>query len=84
MNHLEDIPACAREIALHRVCHGAVVALAAAQVQSGHELRTVELGFPMADDLDDHDALIEDFADAAAAVVDITSADSIVNVFLGP
>ena len=47
------------------------MASTAAQVQTRHELRTMELGFPMADDPDLHEDLIEDFDDAAAAIVDI-------------
>ena len=35
---LHDIPNHAREIALHSIRHGAAVALAMAQVQSGFEL----------------------------------------------
>ena len=34
----------------------------------------MELGFPMADDPDMHEDLIEDFDDAVVAIVDITSA----------
>ena len=56
-----------------------MVALATTQFQTGHDLRTMDLGFPMADDPDMHKELIEDFNDAAAAVVDITLAQDVVN-----
>ena len=74
INRLHDILMCTQEITLHGVRHGVVVALAAAQVQKGHDLRTKELGFPMADDPNMHKELIEDFDDATAATVDITLA----------
>ena len=50
-----------------------------AQVQTRHDLRPVEPGFPMADDLDMHKELIEDFNDATAAIVDITPVQDVVN-----
>ena len=56
-----------------------MVALATVQVQTGHELRTMELGFLMADDPNMHKELIEDFDDATVAIVDITSAQDVVN-----
>ena len=56
-----------------------MVALAVAQVQTGPELCTMEPGFPMADDPDMHEGLIEDFNDAAAAIVDIKSAQDVIN-----
>jgi len=74
INRLHDIPARAQEIALHGVRHGAVVALATVQVQIGHDLHTMEPGFPMADDPDMHEKLIEDFDDTAAAIMDIMPA----------
>jgi len=79
INRLHDIPVHAQEIALHGIHHGAVVALVAAQIQTGHDLHTMEPGFPMADDPDMHKELIEDFDDAAAAIVDITPAQDVVN-----
>ena len=56
-----------------------MVALVAAQIQTGHDLHTMEPGFPMADDPDMHKELIEDFDDAAAAIVDIIPAQDVVN-----
>ena len=70
---LDDVPVRVQEIALHGIHRGAVVALAAAQVQTGHDLRTMELGFLMADDPDMHEDLIEDFDDVMEAIVDIIS-----------
>jgi dienelactone hydrolase len=34
-DHLQDIPVCAREVAIHGICSGASAALAAAQLCSG-------------------------------------------------
>ena len=79
INRLHDIPVRTQEIALHGIRRGAVVALATAQVQTGHDLRTMEPGFPMADDLDMYKELIQDFNDAMAAIVDITPAQDVVN-----
>ena len=39
----------------------------------------MELGFPMADDPNMHEELIEDFDDATAAIVDIMPAKDVVN-----
>ena len=39
----------------------------------------MELGFPMADDLDMHEDLIEDFEDTAVAIMDINLAQDIIN-----
>ena len=50
-----------------------------AQVQTGYELHTIETGFPMDDVPEEHEELIEDFVDAAEAIVDITSAQDIIN-----
>ena len=77
--HLQDVPVRVREIALHGVRHGAAVALTAAQVQTGYELHAMEIGFPMGDDPEEHENLLEEFTIAAEAVVDITSAQDVVN-----
>ena len=55
------------------------MALAAAQVQTEHDLHAMEPGFPMANDPDMHKELIEDFDDATADIVDITPAQDVVN-----
>ena len=39
----------------------------------------MESGFLMADDLNMHEELIEDFDDAAVAIVDITSTQDVIN-----
>ena len=44
-----------------------------------HDLRTMEPGFSMADDPGMHDDLIEDFDKAIVAIVDIASAQDVVN-----
>ena len=76
---LPDVPAHVREIALHGVRHGAAVALTAAQVQTGHELHAMETGFPMGDGPEEHEDLLKEFTMAAEAIVDITSAQDVVN-----
>ena len=76
---LHDISACVQEIALHGVHHGASVALTAAQVQTGYELHAMETGFPMGDGPEEHVDLIEEFVVTVEAIVDITSAQDVVN-----
>ena len=67
------------EITLHGVRHGAAVALTAAQVQTGYELHAMEIGFPMGDGPKEHKDLLEEFTMVAEAIVDITSAQDVVN-----
>ena len=76
---LQDILARVQEIALHGVRHGAAVALTVTQVQTGHDLHTMEVGFPTDDGPEGHEDLIEDFTAAAEAIVDITPAQDVVN-----
>ena len=76
---LQDVPVRVREIALHGVHHGAVVALTTAQVQTGYELHAMETGFLMGDGPKEHEDLLAEFTIAAEAVVDITSAQDVVN-----
>jgi len=76
---LQDIPAHVQEIALHGVRHGASVALTAAQVQTGHDLHAIEVGFLIGDGPEGHEDLIEDFTAMAEAIMDITSAQDVVN-----
>ena len=76
---LQDIPARVQEIALHGVCHGASVALTAAHVQTRNDLHAMEIGFLISDGPEGHEDLIEDFTAAAEAIVDITSAQDVVN-----
>ena len=53
--------------------------MALAQVQTRHDLRTMESGFLMADDPDMHEDLIEAFSDTTTAIVDITLAQDVIN-----
>ena len=76
---LQDIPARVQEIALHGVRHGAAVALTVAQVQTGYELHAMETGFPSGDGPEEHEDLLEEFVMTAEAIVDITSAQDIMN-----
>ena len=53
--------------------------MATTQVQTGYELHTMETIFPMGDGPEEHEELIEEFVDAAEAIVDITSAQDVIN-----
>ena len=77
--HLHDISAHVQEIDLHGIRHGTSVALAAVQVQTGYELHAMETGFPMGDGPKEHEDLLEEFVITAEAIVDITSAQDVVN-----
>ena len=76
---LQDIPACTQEIALHGVRHVASMVLTAAQVQTGYDLHSMEAGFPMGDGPEGREDLLKEFIVAVEAVVDITSAQDVVN-----
>ena len=76
---LQDIPVRVQEIALHGARHSASVALTAAQVQTEHDLHTMEVGFPTDDGPEGHEDLIEDFTVAAEAIMDTTPAQDVVN-----
>ena len=82
---LQDVSVCAREVALHDVRHGATVALAIAQVRSGHDLHLLQPGFLDGKDPDIHQELVDDFEGATVAIVHITLAEGIINrIFFGP
>ena len=82
---LHDIPNRVREVALHGIRHGAAMALASAQVHSGHELRFLPHGFLATTHSGDYEGLIEDFSSAANSVAFISQADDIVaKVFSSP
>ena len=76
---LQDIPTRVWEITLHGVRHGTSVVLTVAQVQTGHDLHAMEVGLPIGDGPEGHEDLIEEFTVAAEAIVDITSAQDVVN-----
>ena len=76
---LHNVPARVLEIALHGVHCSAPVALAAVQLQTGYKLDTMETGFLMGDGPEEHEELIKEFVDAAEAIVDITSAQDVIN-----
>ena len=85
MVRLHDIPNHVREVTLHGVRHGAAMALASAQVHSGHELQFLPHGFPAVAHPGDCERLIEDFFNAANSVAFISQADDIVaKVFSNP
>ena len=69
---LHDIPNHVREVALHGVRHGAAMALAAAQVHSGHDLRLLPYEALVAKYPRDYERLVEDFFNAANSI-DLTS-----------
>ena len=80
---LNDVLARVQEITLHDVRHGAAVALTVAQVQTGHDLHAMETSFPIGDGPEEHEDLLEEFVMAAEAIVDITSAQDVVNKIFG-
>ena len=53
--------------------------LATAQVQTGYELHAMETGFLMGDGPEEHEDLIKEFVIAVEVIVDITSAQDVVN-----
>jgi len=53
-----------------------------AQVQTGYELHALETDFVVGDDPEEHEDLMEEFIVAAEAIVDITSAQDVVNKVL--
>ena len=65
---LHDISNHVREVTLHGVCHGAAVALAAAQARSGHNLRLLPHDFLDAAHPGDHERLVEDFFSTANSI----------------
>ena len=65
---LHDIPNHVREVALHGIHHGAAMALAAAQVNSGHDLWLLPHGAPATGYPRDYECLVEDFSDAANSI----------------
>ena len=82
---LHDIPNHVREVALHGICHGAAMALAAVQAHSGHELWLLSHGFPATEYPGDHERLVEDFFSVANSIAFNTLGDDIVSkVFFGP
>ena len=65
---LHDIPNRVREVAFHGVRHGAAMALAAAQVYSGHDLRLLPHGALATRYPRDYECLVEDFSDATNSI----------------
>ena len=65
---LHDILTGVREVALHGVCHGAAMALAAAQVHSDHDLQLLPRGASVTGYPRDYERLVKDFFDAANSV----------------
>ena len=48
-------------------------------MQTGHDLHAMEVGFPIGNGPKGHEDLIEDFTIVVEAIVDITSAQDVVN-----
>ena len=55
------------------------MALATVQVQIGYELHTMETSFPMGAGPEEREDLIKEFIDAVEVIVDITSAQDVIN-----
>ena len=54
-------------------------------MHSGHDLGLVEPGFPEEENPNDYQDLVDDFEGTDATVVNVTSAEEVMNnVFLGP
>ena len=66
--HLHDVPNHVREVTLHGIRHGAIMALASAQAHSGHKLWFLPHGFLAMAHPGDYERLIEDFFSAANSV----------------
>ena len=77
---LEDIPNRVREVAGHGVCRGAVVALATAQLESGHDFLQIEpVHFPLgSEDWWAFDELSDDMEMAAAAISEDVSIKAVI------
>ena len=75
-DHLWAMPGQVRMVALHKVRHGAALALAAAQLHSGHDLRLLEPGFLVG--ADEQEELIGDFIATAEAIMVATHAGDVV------
>ena len=81
---LHDIPNHVREVALHGICHGATMALAATRARSGHELWLLPHGFLAAAHPGDHERLVKDFFGVTNSIALTSQADNIINkVFSG-
>lgn len=84
IDHLQDIPNRAQDIAGHGVRHGAAVALVVVQSQLGHDLRGFQLVIPEGEDHDDLEKLVLEFDEAAGAIsVEVDIAGVVSRVFLG-
>ena len=82
---LEDIPNRVREVAGHGVRHGAAVALATAQLESGHDFLQIEpVHFPLgSEDWWAFEELTDDMEMAAAAISEDVSIEAAIgNVFV--
>jgi hypothetical protein len=75
---LLDIPGCVRDTVEHGVHHRATVTLAMSLVQSGHELRHL-VGFPKGEGTTNHEGLVEDFDEAADAIVAKVPAEEVIH-----
>ena len=81
---LEDIPNCVREVASHGVRCGAAVALATAQLESGHDFLQIEpVHFPLgSEDWRAFEELADDMEMAATAISEDVSIEVVIgNVF---
>ena len=81
---LEDIPNRVREVAEHGVHCGAAVALAIAQLESGHDFLQIEpVHFPLgSEDWWAFEELADDMEMAAAAIFEDVSIEAVIgNIF---
>jgi hypothetical protein len=77
-DRLLDIPGCVRDTVEHGVHHRATVTLATSLVRSGHELHHL-VGFSKGEGAANHEGLVEDFDEAADAVVAKVPAEEVIH-----
>ena len=77
-DHLWAMLARIRMVALSGVHHGAVLALAMAQLRFGHDLHLLEPSFPIGTNKEEKEELTGDFTAAAEAIVAATHTGDVV------
>ena len=77
-DHLWDMPAWGRTVALSGVHHGATLALAMAQLRSSHDLHLLEPGFLVGTDEGEMEELTSDFTTTMVGIMVAMHAGDIV------
>jgi hypothetical protein len=76
--HLGNVPRRFTKVIRHVVCCGAVLALVAATLQSGEDLRNMATGFPPVEEPNDVDALAVEFRDAVGAIAEFKRVEDVI------